>query len=1234
MHTLKRVNDSTSPVDLRHSWRSGPTGSPIAWALPLLAGLLLTISCPAIQAADKAPAPGGKAEVEKPQEPDQTLREQTIYIPYEKLRKVFEKEGRGVFLPYEKFQELWQAADQKHRRPVTTVKPPVPWLIAETNNEATVAKDVVRVKSVMKIEVLADGWLEVPLRLGDVAISEATLDGRPARLLGDDTGYRLLVHNETAKPQQLELVLHFAKAITRAPGQNSVSFEIPQTPVSRWKVTIPEPGVKVNLHPLLAATEVAPETAEKKTSEKTGKEKEDKTTSAIQEKQRVEQTVVLAFVGASPVVRIDWTPKAEGATGLDAMASVQSQQEVTIAEGAVRCLTRFAYAISRAELRQLSIEAPGDYKVVNIFDANVRQWSVEPAGTRQKITVQLFEAAKLTQNLRIELEKLLDDKELGSIEAPLVKALGVGRQQGVVLVRVAEGLRGTAGRTTGLLQVDAGEFAPESARAGWTFAYRYAAVPFALPLTIEKVEPRVLADSLVEAELQPESLALDMLTVYTIQRAGIFRLELDIPAGYEVRQVTGRSAAGAADVQVDAHHLVDRGKDKPRRLVVNLSRKAIGKVALVVQLHKDLHEASLLVPSAKPIDLELAIPRVAAETVERAAGRLVVHAPESLRVNPGKIEPLRIVSFPEAMATMESQRRRTSDARPVLAFAYAQDPGVPVFSVLRRKPQVTIRQFLVARVEDGVVKYQATFFYNILYGRVKSLRIDLPETLASQVHNATPGMPEKTISPPPADLAKGDVAWSLAGQNELAGDGKIELAWETKIAKIELGGSIALDVPSLKPRDVDRAWGQIVLAKTETIDIQESTEEPKGLRPIDPQHDLMPGASSAGAARAYEFHDDWTLRVLAARYQLEETKRTSTELALLRMVVTRADKVSVQALYRMRSAQQRLVLAMPAGAKIDVDPRIDGRQVRLEKGQADQVFVPLTQLNPEKAFVLELRYTVPGDGSRLEYPDFPVDELVQPYAPAVQKVYLAVYLPKESILLGRSGPWTDEFTWRRDGMFHTEPSPHESDSHLAASLLKGISSDTFATDGRMYLFSTLHPASPQTGALGLSRVRETWFHALVFCGVFVGGVLLLGARVTTRGMALGVLVIAMLLCGVFAPILSQQLQNATVTAAVCVLVLWAAWQLRFLPQWSKSGGQRGKSASFPAELESVMNKGNSTTAGTPATSPENLPSPGESQAEPKPESPAPSKPESQEPSQGPATDQPKHADDEGGQPHA
>ena len=54
---------------------------------------------------------------------------------------------------------------------------------------------------------------------------------------------------------------------------------------------IPGAGVKVNIQPLLAATEVP-------AGEDGGKP--------------ADETVVLAFVGATPTVGIDWTPRTEG----------------------------------------------------------------------------------------------------------------------------------------------------------------------------------------------------------------------------------------------------------------------------------------------------------------------------------------------------------------------------------------------------------------------------------------------------------------------------------------------------------------------------------------------------------------------------------------------------------------------------------------------------------------------------------------------------------------------------------------------------------------------------------------------------------------------------------------------------------------------------------------------------------------------------------------------------------
>ncbi len=56
-------------------------------------------------AAGSAPAADKPSTVDPAGALADPLTERTIYIPYEKLRNVFEKEGRGVVLPYDQFQE-------------------------------------------------------------------------------------------------------------------------------------------------------------------------------------------------------------------------------------------------------------------------------------------------------------------------------------------------------------------------------------------------------------------------------------------------------------------------------------------------------------------------------------------------------------------------------------------------------------------------------------------------------------------------------------------------------------------------------------------------------------------------------------------------------------------------------------------------------------------------------------------------------------------------------------------------------------------------------------------------------------------------------------------------------------------------------------------------------------------------------------------------------------------------
>ncbi len=1113
------------------------------WWMSWVLVLLLVAVAGAGPQADEPPV-----ESESPAAVDEgSIREQTIYIPYSRLREVFEQEGRGVFLPYEQFQQLWKQA-REALRTEPEQPPPVDALISEIDSQAVVGDQVVQVTATLKLEVLRPGWHQIPLRLADASIQSARLDDQPARLLQLPAGHALLVHQQDDQPQMRELTLKYSKAFTKTPGQNRWTVQAPQAPVNRWQIRIPEPGVQVNIEPLVAATEPPPEP-------------EDETPAT--------ETVLMAYVGAADRLRIDWTPRTEGAMGLEALAQVQTQQQVTIDQGVVRTRTELVYQISRAELDRLTIETPADHRVLNVFDPNVRRWSVESQEHRHQIQIELYEPARETQRVTIELERFSDDLTREGVRVPMVRALDVGRQQGVLVVGISAALSAEVTSRSGLFQLDASELPEALTTASQNLAYRFASLPFELTLTVEEVQAEIRARERVEVFLQPDQLAVHLLVVYEIARAGVFQLELDVPPDLQVRSVRGHAVADAAPVAVDTHH---RSPEDPSRLVINLSSRAIGQVGLLVELQRRLEDPNLLTPTGQMSNIAVPVPRVAAQTVEHSTGRMILYAPESLRIHPDRQQGIQTVSIAEALDGIQSTRPGPfATSRELLAYAYSTEPVELTLNVQRRRPYVTCRQLLSARVESGVIQYSATFHYQIQYSGVRSLRLDVPADRVDQIRNQTANVARETpIVPPPDDVDDGYVAWNLTGETEFLGSVTLRFAWESRIGDLDVQRTVYETVPRLVPQGVDLASGQIVLAKAETLDVQPASE-PKGLQPIDPTLDLMPGARGEDAAWAFEFQDDaasrWELVVDITRFEWVQVKRTSIERAVVRTEITRSNELSVQALYRVRSARQRLPLELPANPNFDSDPlRINGRSVPLERGDQGEYFVPLSGVNADEPFLLELRYTVPGTLKRLDLPRFAgADAETQA---AVQKVYLCAYLPREWTLLGTLGPWTDEFQNR---WYEPRPYARQSDRQLVSWVTEGLTVadpfDSFATDGRLYVFSTIHPAPDS--ALRMFAIRQNVLNGLLFCLVLLIGVALIRQPLTWKSSAIALLIGLLLLVGVFAPMLARQmLGGALLTAVMIVVVLWSAWYLSRLSQltracWAGRARASKREASIP-----------------------------------------------------------------------
>ena len=87
---------------------------PRNWRVWLVLSLVWLLS-PVARGQDAPKPPEPTPEQIAAAEGKQPLREQTIYIPYAKLRSLFEKEGRGVFVPYEQFQQLMESGPRRRQ---------------------------------------------------------------------------------------------------------------------------------------------------------------------------------------------------------------------------------------------------------------------------------------------------------------------------------------------------------------------------------------------------------------------------------------------------------------------------------------------------------------------------------------------------------------------------------------------------------------------------------------------------------------------------------------------------------------------------------------------------------------------------------------------------------------------------------------------------------------------------------------------------------------------------------------------------------------------------------------------------------------------------------------------------------------------------------------------------------------------------------------------------------------
>ncbi len=1039
-----------------------------------------------------------------------------LYVPFKDLKDVFEKEGEGVFLPYDQFRKLW---DRAYRVVPDNSTPPVAAAVRSAKYTGVATGEMIRFEAEVDVEVLAKGWQRVPLNFRGIGVEAATIDGEPALLVPTKEGYDLLLENPGRRT--VDLVL---RAGAPAKGDtHAAEFSLPPVPLARLSVEVPGGDTEVSITPRLASSTRVTATG---------------------------KTELLAFLGPVSNVKLEWRRKPDDGPTIDPLVFASERVMVRVDRGVVRTTFRADLSILRAPLATFDVVVPDDAVVLYVQGDGIRTWVRSPAN--DKITVELREAAKEKYTVEIGLERPLPPTPV-TITAPLAALDGMERESGFLRVQAAEGVKVEPRATPGLIQVDMQEMPKDlqAKLAGRAFSYRFPARPGEMTMQVDALEPRITAQVGNRVGIRPESLEVRTIANVRVERAGIFGVDFDLPAGLEI---TNLKVHG---VDLDDYAQVDG------TLRVTFRDRLLGATTITID-----GRMRIAVPEeeGKGLDQEIPLPVLRGATHVR--GYVAVHIESSLDRREIKKEGLTPLDSAAAAAVEPPPLQPTGEGPLPLVYRFEHREGALALTLgLERKdPTITASVATTARLEPDRTKLGATITYTVSFRGVDTFRFAAPLSLGERVHLGTTGM--QLLDPVEEDRPEGAPddwtprgIWTVKLPAPRTGTIVVPLVIDDLPEDtLESGATRAVALPSFVPLDV----GSEPLPNTVFF----AAIQREALLRVDPDPDVVDKIEEIDARElpahlrdpqtflAFRSYDpEYRLGVRVTKHDYEEVAALVVSHMHLDTVVPIEGRATTDAYLTVRNNNvQFLELSLPRDAKLRA-VRVAGTAETPRRGENGTVLIRLdTGRGKDEAFLVELVFDHEVERSGAMFETLTIAS-PEPMAAKSDILTWRVFVPIDREYTSFAGSvaridaprsWAGDLLATMSGAFATRPAGKRTDLNR---LMHGYQSP-FQTrhDGREFLFH----GRVGTGTVEITGASPTFFAfwKFMWCIIaFVGAWLLAksGAKFGfTPGYAFIAIVLVLLALLIpagpgTAQVLSTMLY-AVILAAVIHAALW--WHKR------------------------------------------------------------------------------------------
>ncbi len=349
----------------------------------------------------------------------------------------------------------------------------MPWVIESADYTGDVKDQIVRLDVHYTIQVMRDGWIEVPLVIQGATITAIKLEKKAgeAHIVPQGDTYVLAV----SKKGTYKVNVKCSSLLAQDPQFEGLQLGIPRATFSTMSLFVPRKDVEL-----------------RPTDQLYVESQPDLPRSGVK---------LTARLGASDQIVLRWRTKPTAPVKVEPVLYGEVNTLVTIEEQLARLTSIIEYRIAQGETRQLEVHLPIGINVLNVRGAGIEDWRVTDGSDQKTLTVALSYTLKdTTYRLVVEGEQTIEGKS-AAYTLPEFTLVGVKQERGYLAVSRAGSIELAPETMEGINRVDVKEL-PEQLRSVMgtpaLLAFKYHQHPYRVALALTRHDDHPVLPAIAE----------------------------------------------------------------------------------------------------------------------------------------------------------------------------------------------------------------------------------------------------------------------------------------------------------------------------------------------------------------------------------------------------------------------------------------------------------------------------------------------------------------------------------------------------------------------------------------------------------------------------------------------------------------------------------------------------------------------------------------------------------------